>query len=107
MIKDLVQAVGQEFTAFLRPFERFFDNQGTVQHFRTYTRGLLTDLDRKTAEPLAQYAGTPRDVCSSFTKPACGTTTASPTAFNRSFAPRSPTPARPGGHGWHSRRDWC
>jgi hypothetical protein len=36
MIKDLVQAVGPEFTAFLRPFERFFDNPGTVQHFRNY-----------------------------------------------------------------------
>ena len=42
MTKDLVQAIGPEFTAFLRPFERFFDNPGTVQHFRNYTRGLLT-----------------------------------------------------------------
>jgi SRSO17 transposase len=56
---DQVQAVGPEFTVFLRPFERFFDHPGTVQHFRNYTRGLLTDLDRKTAEPLAKYAGTP------------------------------------------------
>ncbi len=30
-----------------------------MQHFRNYTRGLLTDLERKTAEPLAPYAGTP------------------------------------------------
>ncbi len=59
MTTPLVQAVGPEFTAFLRPFERFFDNPGTVQHFRNYTRGLLTDLARKTAEPLAKYAGAP------------------------------------------------
>lgn len=58
MTTDLVQAIGPEFTAFLRPFERFFEDPKTVQHFRNYTRGLLTDLDRKTAEPLAKYAGT-------------------------------------------------
>jgi len=58
MTTDQVRAIGPEFTAFLRPFERFFDNPGTVQHFRNYTRGLLTDLDRKTAEPPAKYVGT-------------------------------------------------
>jgi SRSO17 transposase len=58
MTTDQVQAIGPEFTAFLRPFERFFEDPKTVQHFRNYTRGLLTDLDRKTAEPLAKYAGT-------------------------------------------------
>jgi SRSO17 transposase len=68
MTKDLVQAIGPEFTAFLRPFERFFDNPGTVQHFRNYTRGLLTDLDRKTAEPLAKYAGTPARCLQQFLK---------------------------------------
>ena len=57
MTTDQVQAIGPEFTAFLRPFERFFDNPKTVQHFRNYSRGLLTDLPRKTAEPLAKYAG--------------------------------------------------
>jgi SRSO17 transposase len=68
MTKDLLQAIGPEFTAFLRPFERFFDNPGTVQHFRNYTRGLLTDLDRKTAEPLAKYAGTPARCLQQFLK---------------------------------------
>jgi SRSO17 transposase len=68
MTKDLVHAIGPEFTAFLRPFERFFDNPGTVQHFRNYTRGLLTDLDRKTAEPLAKYAGTPARCLQQFLK---------------------------------------
>jgi SRSO17 transposase len=57
MTTDQVQAIGPEFTAFLRQFERFFDNPSTVQHFRNYSRGLLTDLPRKTAEPLAKYAG--------------------------------------------------
>src|SRR5262245_4069873 len=59
MTADQVQAIGPEFTAFLRPFERFFDTLKTVRHFRTYTRGLLSDLPRKTAEPIASQAGTP------------------------------------------------
>jgi SRSO17 transposase len=59
MTADQIQAIGPEFTAFLRPLERFFDNPKTVQHFRNYSRGLLTDLPRKTAEPLAQFAGVP------------------------------------------------
>jgi SRSO17 transposase len=55
---DQVEALGPALTAFLRPFERFFDSPKTVRHFRNYARGLLSDLPRKTAEPLAQYAGT-------------------------------------------------
>jgi SRSO17 transposase len=59
MTTDQVQAIGPALTAFLRPFDRFFESLETVQHFRNYTRGLLTDLPRKTAEPLAKFAGTP------------------------------------------------
>ena len=63
MTTDQVDAIGPEFTAFLRPFERFFDTLKTVRHFRTYTRGLLSDLPRKTAEPIAIRAGTaPRNL---------------------------------------------
>jgi SRSO17 transposase len=58
MTADQLQAIGPAFTAFVRPFERFFDAPKTVRHFRNYARGLLTDLPRKTAEPLAHYAGT-------------------------------------------------
>jgi SRSO17 transposase len=59
MTADQVQALGPALTAFLQPFERFFASPATVRHFRTYSRGLLSDLPRKTAEPLAQFAGTP------------------------------------------------
>jgi hypothetical protein len=52
MTADQVEAIGPAFTAFLQPFERFFDSPKTVRHFRVYTRGLLSDLPRKTAEPL-------------------------------------------------------
>jgi SRSO17 transposase len=59
MTADQLQAIGPQFTAFLQPFERFFDTAASVQHLRHYARGLLSDLPRKTAEPLALQAGTP------------------------------------------------
>jgi SRSO17 transposase len=59
MTTEQVQALGPAFAAFLQPLERFFDTLKTVRHFRTYTRGLLSDLPRKTAEPIANQAGTP------------------------------------------------
>jgi SRSO17 transposase len=68
MTTEQVQAVGPEFTAFLRPFERYFEQPESVRHFRNYTRGLLTDLPRKTAEPLANYAGTPPRCLQQFLK---------------------------------------
>ena len=68
MTTQQVEAIGPAFTAFLRPFGRYFDSPGTVRHFRNYTRGLLTDLPRKTAEPLALYAGTPARSLQQFLK---------------------------------------
>jgi SRSO17 transposase len=59
MTTEQVLAIGPDFTAFLRPFEQFFDTLKSVRHFRHYTRGLLSDLPRKTAEPLALQAGVP------------------------------------------------
>ena len=59
MTTEQVQAIGPALTAFLQPFERFFDTLKTIRHFRNYARGLLSDLPRKTAEPLAQHAGVP------------------------------------------------
>ncbi|HEX4589262.1 MAG TPA: IS701 family transposase [Gemmataceae bacterium] len=59
MTTDQVQTLGPALTAFLRPFEPFFETLKTVRHFRAYTRGLLSDLPRKTAEPIAVQAGTP------------------------------------------------
>ena len=56
MTTEQVQALGPDFTTFLRPFERYFEQPETVRHFRNYTRGLLTDLPRKTAEPLGAKA---------------------------------------------------
>jgi SRSO17 transposase len=63
-----LQALGPQFTAFLQPFEPFFDSPACIQHFRHYTRGLLSDLPRKTAEPLALAAGTPPRCLQQFLK---------------------------------------
>ena len=68
MTADQLRALGPAFTAFLRPFERFFDSAKCVPHFRTYTHGLLSDLPRKTAEPLALAAGTPPRCLQQFLK---------------------------------------
>jgi SRSO17 transposase len=68
MTADQVEALGPAFTAFLQPFERFFDSPKTVRHFRVYSRGLLSDLPRKTAEPLALHAGTPPRCLQQFLK---------------------------------------
>jgi len=56
---EQLEAIGPALTGFLRHFERFFANPQGVVHLRNYSRGLLSDLERKTAEPLAAYAGVP------------------------------------------------
>ena len=48
--------------------ERFFGSPENVRHFRNYSRGLLSDIPRKTAEPLAQRAGTPPRCLQQFLK---------------------------------------
>src|ERR1700684_4669834 len=68
MTADQLLALGPAFTAFLRHFERFFDSAKLVPHVRTYARGLLSDLPRKTAEPLALAAGTPPRCLQQFLK---------------------------------------
>lgn len=59
MTRDQLRDIGPALTGFLSQFEQFFDNRQGVVHLRNYSRGLLSDLERKTAEPLAAYAGVP------------------------------------------------
>ena len=68
MTAEQLHAIGPQFTAFVQPFERFFDTAASVRHFRHYARGLLSDLPRKTAEPLALAAGTPPRCLQQFLK---------------------------------------
>jgi SRSO17 transposase len=57
MTEDQVRAVGPAFARYLSGFERFFDPR-SVGHLRAYCRGLLTDLPRKSVEPIALASGT-------------------------------------------------
>ena len=59
MTSEQLRDIGPALTGFLGHFERFFDNRQGVVHLRNYSRGLLSDLERKTAEPLAKQAGVP------------------------------------------------
>jgi len=48
-----LRAVGSAFTVFLRMFEVCIGSQPTVEHLHSYCRGLLSDLPRKSIEPIA------------------------------------------------------
>ena len=52
-----VTALGPAFAAYLRRFRRCFRQDRTAAHFDTYCRGLLSELPRKSVEPIALEAG--------------------------------------------------
>src|SRR6266480_7434220 len=58
MTADEIQALGPAFAAYLRQFEGCFVDSWTVKHRHAYCRGLLSDLPRKSVEPIALQAGT-------------------------------------------------
>jgi SRSO17 transposase len=53
-----ITALGPAFAAYLRRFRSHFGQGRTARHFDTYCRGLLSDLPRKSVEPIALSAGT-------------------------------------------------
>ena len=58
MTPEQVAVLGPAFAAYLREFEDCFVQERTREHLRTYCRGLLSDLPRKSVEPIALAAGT-------------------------------------------------
>ena len=58
MTPDQLIALGTAFAAFLRVFEVCFVYRPTVKHLHSYCRGLLSDLPRKSVEPIALACGT-------------------------------------------------
>ena len=56
MTEDQVRAVGPAFAEYLAGFEGYFDPR-SVDHLQAYCRGLLSDLPRKSVEPIALTAG--------------------------------------------------
>src|SRR5438128_4148191 len=57
MTTEQVAALGPAFTGYLGGFRRCFVTQGTFAHLGTYGRGLLSDLARKSVEPIALASG--------------------------------------------------
>jgi SRSO17 transposase len=58
MTPEQVAALGPAFAAYLRDFEDCFGQDRTREHLHTYCRGLLSDLPRKSVEPIALERGT-------------------------------------------------
>jgi len=53
-----VASLGPALTDYLGCFRKFFPRQPTFAHLGTYCRGLLSDLPRKSVEPIALASGT-------------------------------------------------
>src|SRR5437773_11775854 len=58
MTEQEITALGPAFAAYLRRFRDSFGQDRTAAHFDTYCQGLLSDLPRKSVEPIALEAGT-------------------------------------------------
>src|SRR3954468_2884806 len=58
MTEQQIADLGPAFAAYLRRFRGCFLQGRTAAHFGTYCRGLLSDLPRKSVEPIALAAGT-------------------------------------------------
>jgi SRSO17 transposase len=68
MTEAQLDALGPALACYLEQFVPHFRSTPTFHHMRTYTRGLLSDLPRKTAEPIALAAGTPVRTLQEFLK---------------------------------------
>jgi len=58
MTEEQLAGLGPAFTRFLGGFRSCFSRRPTFDHMGTYCRGLLSDLPRKSVEPIALAAGT-------------------------------------------------
>lgn len=57
MTAEVIARLGVAFTQFVGSFRGFFLTKATFAHFSTYCRGLLSDLARKSVEPMALAGG--------------------------------------------------
>src|SRR3954451_24124312 len=58
MTEQEITDLGPAFATYLRRFRGCFRQDRTAGHFDTYCRGLLSELPRKSVEPIALAAGT-------------------------------------------------
>src|SRR5512133_1779989 len=57
MTEDQVESLHKGLVEYLRAFEDCFDNRAGLDNLNTYSLGLLTDVKRKSIEPIAMAAG--------------------------------------------------
>jgi SRSO17 transposase len=57
MTAEQIASLGPAFTSYLQAFRSCFQTVNTFEHLRCYCRGLLSDLPRKSVEPIALAAG--------------------------------------------------
>src|SRR5437870_8450872 len=57
MTAEQVVGLGPAFSEYLRAVRGCFASRNTFKHLETYCRGLLSDLARKSVEPIALAAG--------------------------------------------------
>lgn len=57
MTEDQIAGLRPALTEYLRDFRKFFPRLPTFEHLGVYCRGLLSDLARKSVEPIALAAG--------------------------------------------------
>jgi len=58
MTPEQMMVLGTAFAAYLRLFHNCFTQERTQEHFQSYCRGLISDLKRKSIEPMALACGT-------------------------------------------------
>jgi SRSO17 transposase len=68
MTERQIRELGPAFARFLGGFRRFFAQARTAGHFADYCRGLLSDLPRKSVEPIALASGTTARTLQEFLK---------------------------------------
>jgi len=57
MTAEQILSLGPALTHYLHDFRKCFQDTRTIGHLHSYTRGLLSDLPRKSVEPIALAAG--------------------------------------------------
>jgi SRSO17 transposase len=57
MTSEQILTLGKSFSQYLQDFRRCFSNRRTFEHLKRYGRGLLSDLSRKSVEPIALACG--------------------------------------------------
>src|SRR5262249_36141777 len=71
MTEQAITALGPSFAAYLGRYRDCFLQKRTAAHFDTYCRSLLSDLPRKSVEPIALEAGTAVRTLQEFLATAC------------------------------------